>query len=223
MQIITNPEYDNNLKAIALEFGFTYRGNPSPTNLINAIAEGSLKVIPNKASSIPYYLAILKFIEKKQSFKIYYLDASGEPFSFTAQYAEIAEHEGKPYLDIWFAEEFSDCEYYPLRHNRCLRIDRIPSETTLEPVDLPWKESGLDAITIEFELFDNLAFAYSKNDSDVIEWLDLKHIKIQRQVTNLFWLKRKLLQYIPNLKINSPKDFKDKFYKEIYDFLNQQT
>jgi predicted DNA-binding transcriptional regulator YafY len=206
MQLVINNKYDRSLKELAEKFGFTWGENPSVTALIEAIASREITISAMPQIDSPHYPKIKELIERKQSFRVYYLDPVGNEFLFTAQYAEISQHEGKPYLNIWFAEEREDFDLIELRHNRTLRIDRIQPDAAIEEIDLPWRDRGLDTIDVTFDLFGNLAFTYSKKEADVTEWIGDKRIRITRKVSNLFWWQRKILQYTPNIKVISPQE-----------------
>ena len=221
MQIKIDASYDDTFNQMAQDFGYFWGEKPNVRALVEAIATSELKLVKAEQTDSLQYLKLKEMIAKEQPFKLVYADAKGEPFIFTCTYAEITEFEGKPYLNIWFLEDMeSDCPQ--LKNNRCLRIDRILDNFQLYPIDLPWRETGLDFIEVSFELSGDLVFAYSQKNTDRVENLAKKHIRIHRKISNLFWFRRKIIRYAPNLKIIAPNFIADWYESFLKDALAAQ-
>ncbi len=152
---------------------------------------------------------IQEFIDNKQSFILNYLDSRDRSFSWTIRFAEFTVREGRNYLEFWAEETAENQDIEPLRHNWCVRLDRIVSVDPVPLLDDNWRES-LDYVDVKFLLFGGLSYAYAKDTGGfkfedlVSERLDENSKRVVRRITNTFWFMREVVPYADDCKIVSP-------------------
>jgi len=161
--------------------------------------------------------AINRYIQQQRPFQLAYQDPSGHLWQFSICYAEIRRHEKREYLDCWCEETESNQDLPELRHNWCLRLDRI-EEAAVSPYSQPW-HNGLDNMAVEFHLYGQLAFNYiSKTDQDQLnEWHpdEPQTRRVIRQVSNTFWFIREILPYGKDCQVISPANVRQKIIDEL--------
>ena len=165
-----------------------------------------------------------KLCNRMQPFRLMYQDAADRLWEFHIYYAEIQRHDDREYLDCWCAETEGNHERLPaLRHNWCLRLDRIPEETAITEIPGQWGHLGV--IEVEFHLFNNLALAYrSKKTSDQLNtWHPERQTvrQIIRTVTNTFWFLREIRRYGPDCEIISPPELREQYRQDCLETLKR--
>lgn len=167
--------------------------------------------------ALPWRLEIERYIKQQQSFQLSYQDATERLWQFTVRYAEIASHGNRQYLDCWCEETQGNQDLPELRHNWCLRLDRI-TDAAIAPIPGKWY-GHLDSIDVEIHLYGRLAFAYeSKTTNDVVNrwWPDAPQTRqLVRRVSNTFWLIRELLPYGQDCEVISPEKVKEEIKQEV--------
>jgi hypothetical protein len=158
-----------------------------------------------------------KLCNRMQPFRLTYQDAADRLWEFHIYYAEIQRHEEREYLDCWCAETEGNKDIMPaLRHNWCLRLDRIPEETAITEIPGQWGRLGV--VEVEFHLLNNLAFAYrSTTASDEFnQWHPERPAvrQVIRKVTNTFWFLREIRRYGTDCVITAPPELRDHFKNE---------
>jgi predicted DNA-binding transcriptional regulator YafY len=145
-----------------------------------------------------------------------YRDAADHPHEFSIYHAKISPHDKRLYLDCWCEETTGSDDIESLRHNRCLRIDRIPTEAAITPIQGKWR-SQLTQITVTFQLSGKLAFAYKPKKDDVDDiWLNDYPIRqISRTVSSTFWFYREIMPYAEDCEILEPDDVREKFKAKV--------
>ncbi|WP_071516168.1 WYL domain-containing protein [Geitlerinema sp. PCC 9228] len=164
----------------------------------------------------PWRLEIERYIRRQQPFQLFYQDATEQSWTFTICYAEINTHEQRQYLDCWCEETQGNEDLPELRHNWCLRLDRIP-EASVVSVDKQWR-TDFDRVEVEIHLFDRLAYAYREKENDrALEWLSSQPgvRRVMKLIYNTFWFMREVSQYGENCIIVSPKQLRDRFLEKI--------
>lgn len=158
-----------------------------------------------------------RYIKQQQPFSLRYLDAADYPHEFAIHYAKVTHHDKRLYLDCWCMDIARDDTVKALQHNRCLRIDRIPTESAITAIQGKWR-SQLDHIYVTFNLSGNLAFAYKSREEDIDNtWLDV-HPPIRqviRKVSNVFWFYREIMPYAEDCEIIEPVDVREKFTEKV--------
>jgi len=158
-----------------------------------------------------------RYIKQQQPFRLQYLDAADRPHQFSIYYAKVTPHDKRLYLDCWCEEFASSDDVVALKHNRCLRLDRIPAEAAITPIQGKWR-SQLDQILVTFNLSGNLAFAYHPREEDIDNtWLDTDPPmrQIIRKTTSTFWFYREIMPYIEECEIIEPVDVREKFKEKV--------
>ena len=158
-----------------------------------------------------------KFIRQVRPFRLTYEDAAERIWSFTVRHAVIQRHEERQYLDCWCDEIEGNQDIEALQHNWCLRLDRIPPEALITPVEGQWHPS-LDFIDVEFHLLNRLAISYrTKQDIDLTnEWLPDQQIRrIARRIQNTFWFFRELRRYGPDCVVVAPEAVRSQFINNL--------
>jgi hypothetical protein len=158
-----------------------------------------------------------RYIKQQQPFRLQYLDAADHPHQFSIYHAKVTPHDKRLYLDCWCEEFASSDDVVALRHNRCLRLDRIPSEAAITSIQGKWR-SQLDYIHVTFNLSGNLAFAYQPRDEDIDNtWLesDPPMRQIIRKISSTFWFYRDIMPYIDDCEIIEPDDVRQKFAEKL--------
>ena len=165
----------------------------------------------------PWRVEIERYIRRQQPFQLSYQDAAERVWQFTIRYAEIATHEERQYLDCWCENTEGNQDLPELRHNWCLRLDRI-TDAAIAPVKGAWR-NGLASLPVEIHLSRGLAFAYrSKTTRDEVnEWLtDSPQVRrVVRQVTHSFWFIREVLRYGQDCEVISPTAIRVRIAEEI--------
>lgn len=152
-------------------------------------------------------LQVNKYILRQQPFQISYEDAASRVFNFTVRHAVITNHEKRQYLDCWCEETEGNLDIEELKHNWCLRLDRI-QDAAVTTIDGEWR-SHLAEIEVSMHLFNGLAFAYRAKPEDKLnEWMPeqqrVKHVL--RRVSFTFWFIREVMQYAPDCVVVSPEN-----------------
>lgn len=164
----------------------------------------------------PWRLEIDRHIKRREPFQLLYQDAMGRPWQFTVRHAEIVPHEERQYLDCWCDETEGNLDIEPLRHNWCLRLDRIP-EAAVRPVSGPWRPD-LDRISVEVHLHNRLAFSYKTRSADESEtWLEEnpKIKQVHRRISNTYWFVREVLQNAPDMVVIAPESIREAVREKI--------
>ncbi len=171
----------------------------------------------------PWRIEIERYIQRQQPFQLTYQDAAERIWHFHIYHALITHHEDRQYLDCWCEETEGNQDLPELRHNWCLRIDRIP-EAAIAPIQGQWHNS-LAEIPVEIHLFRRLAFAYqSKSNQDIAnEWsTETPQVKrVVRKVTSTFWFFREVFRYGKDCAIVSPENLRDRMKQELRSLCQQ--
>ncbi|MFN7808726.1 MAG: WYL domain-containing protein [Pseudanabaena sp.] len=158
-----------------------------------------------------------RYIKQHQPFQLKYLDAAEHPHEFSIYYAKVTAHDKRLYLDCWCENIARTDTVLALQHNRSLRLDRIPLEAAITPIQGKWR-SELDQIYVTFNLSGNLAFAYKPRDEDIDNtWLDCNPPirQIIRKINNTFWFYREIMPYAEDCEIIEPEDVREKFKAKV--------
>jgi predicted DNA-binding transcriptional regulator YafY len=164
---------------------------------------------------IPWRQTLDRYIYQNRPFKLNYRDAADRPWTFTIRHAAIALHDKRQYLDCWCEETEGSTDIDKLKHNRCLRLDRIP-DAAITPVQAKWR-SQLDKIPITIHLLDSLAFAYRAKPNDLEnDWLPDQPVRrVVKEVSNTFWFFREILPYGEDCVIVAPDSVREKFIEKL--------
>jgi len=157
-----------------------------------------------------------RYIKQNQPFRLIYRDAADHPHEFSIYHAQITPHDKRLYLDCWCEETTGSDDIEALRHNRCLRLDRIPAEAAITQIQGKWR-SQLAQVTVTFQLSGKLAFAYKPRKEDVDDiWLDDYPIRqIKRTISSTFWFYREMMPYAEDCEIIKPDDVREKFKAKV--------
>jgi len=158
-----------------------------------------------------------RYIKQEQPIRLKYLDAADQPHEFSIYYAKVNHHDKRLYLDCWCENIVQTDSVIALQHNRCLRLDRIPLEAAITPIQGKWR-SQLDYIHVTFNLSGNLAFAYNQREEDIDNtWLDIEPPtrQIIRKINSTFWFYREILPYGEDCEIVEPEDVRQKFAEKV--------
>jgi Predicted transcriptional regulator len=150
-------------------------------------------------------------IARKQPFHVVYTNSQKQQMEYTARYAEICFYEKRFYLQIW-CDQTEDSQDVPeLRHNRCLRLDRING---ILPIEGEWRGS-LDFIEVYLHFKGWLANAY-EDKLDDLDWKVVDGVKqVVRRVVNPFWLIREVFRYGQDCEIVAPDSVRERFKQEV--------
>jgi len=150
-------------------------------------------------------------IARKQPFHVVYTNSQKQQMEYTARYAEICFYEKRFYLQIW-CDQTEDSQDVPeLRHNRCLRLDRING---ILPIEGEWRGS-LDFIEVYLHFKGWLANAY-EDKLDDLDWKVVDGVKqVVRRVVNSFWLIREVFRYGQDCEIVAPDSVRERFKQEV--------
>ena len=150
-------------------------------------------------------------IARKQPFHVVYTNSQKQQMEYTARYAEICFYEKRFYLQIW-CDQTEDSQDVPeLRHNRCLRLDRING---ILPIEGEWRGS-LDFIEVYLHFKGWLANAY-EDKLDDLDWKVVDGVKqVVRRVVNSFWLIREVFRYGQDCEIVAPDSVRKRFKQEL--------
>ncbi len=152
-----------------------------------------------------------EYIRNQQPFRLSYKNSQDQELEFTVRYAEVRLYEKRFYLQIW-CEETEDSRDLPeLRHNRCLRLDRING---ILPIEGEWRGS-LDSIKVYLHFKRWLANAYEPKPEDVENEFLGEIRQVVRQVVNPFWLIREVFRYGQDCEIVAPDSVREQFKQEL--------
>lgn len=98
-----------------------------------------------------------------------------------------------------------------LKHNRCLRFDRIQA---LLPIDGKWRGS-LDSLEVTFNLTGWLTKAYEPKLDDIDDQILDKTRQITRRIVNPFWFFREIFPYGEDCEIISPPKIREQFRQKV--------
>ncbi len=156
----------------------------------------------------PWRVVVEAYRNDRQPFRVLYRNAQHEEYTYTVRYAQFDFHEKRYYLHVW-CDETDDVRESPfpeLRHNRCLRLDRIQS---VVPTDAQWREEGLDTIEVHLHFYDGMVKAYESKDSLDRENRVIDGIRqVVRSVANPFWLIREIRRYGEDCEIVAPQSLR---------------
>jgi predicted DNA-binding transcriptional regulator YafY len=165
----------------------------------------------------PWRVQIDDFIRCERPFRLAYQDAADRIWSFSVRFASIERHEDRQYLDCWCDSTEGNQDVEALKHNWTLRLDRIPSEAVISPVEGTW-QSGLDTVEVEFRLLNRLALGYrSKTGADLVsEWLPEQQVRrVVRRIHSTFWFFREMRRYGADCVIVGPSEVRDRFVADL--------
>ena len=165
----------------------------------------------------PWRVQLEGFLRRNRPFRLAYQDAADRIWSFTVRYARIQRHEERQYLDCWCDQTESNKDIDVLKHNWSLRLDRIPGEAVLSPVEGSW-QPGLSYVDVELHFLNYLAVGYrSKTKADLVnEWLPEQQIRrVIRRVYNTFWFFREVRRYGADCVIVGPREVRDRFVQDL--------
>jgi predicted DNA-binding transcriptional regulator YafY len=152
-------------------------------------------------------LEIDRYIRRNQPFQLTYQDAAERLWHFTIYHAKVILHEKRLYLDCWCEETEGNQDIEDLRHNWCLRLDRI-QEAAVTSIEGQWRPN-LDYVEVDMHLLRGLAFAYkAKPEDSENDWLpDQPRVRrVVRKVSLTFWFLREVAQYWGDCEIVSPEN-----------------
>ncbi|HEY9830494.1 MAG TPA: WYL domain-containing protein [Stenomitos sp.] len=157
-----------------------------------------------------------RYIRRQQPFQLTYQDAAERLWNFTVRHAKVTPHEKRQYLDCWCEETEGNQDLEDLRHNWCLRLDRI-QDAAVTPVEGHWL-THLDQIEVEMHLLRGLAFAYKAKPEDCAnDWLpeQPRVRRVVRKVSNTFWFLREIAPYWEDCVIISPESVRSLVLKKL--------
>lgn len=157
-------------------------------------------------------LRVDRLIADRQPFHLLYRRKDGEQLEYTVRYAEINQYERRMYLDIW-CEETEDSTSIPeLRHNRCLRLDKIAA---IIPVSGEWR-SSLDYTKVQVHFFGDLAHNYeAKEEEDLENEMGEGVRRVVKRIANTFWLFKTLRGYGKDCEIVGPENVRALYMEDI--------
>ncbi|MDZ8187793.1 MAG: transcriptional regulator [Nostoc sp. ChiSLP02] len=148
-----------------------------------------------------------QFRQNQQPFHLLYANPQLGDLSFTVRYAEIAFEEKRFYLNIWCdeddTEDVANTDFPQLRHNRCLRLDRIKG---VVPINGHWRHEGLDYLKVYLHFYKGLIKAYEPKPNDISNEVNGEVRQVVRRVSNPFWLIREVLRYGDDCVIVAPEN-----------------
>jgi WYL domain len=188
------------------------RGNPDPPL--------RQKLLEQVSTSDQVWRVLLEQqIAKKQPFRLFYRDSQQQQWEFTVRFAEITFREKRYYLEIWAEETEGNSDLPELKHNRCLRLDRIENLTLL-PTDGKWRK-GLDATKVYLHFCGGLVKAYDSRQGDLENYEENEIRKVTRSVSNTFWLLREIRHYGTQCQIIAPESVREKMKQELREMCQQ--
>jgi len=159
------------------------------------------------------------FIKESKPFRLTYQDASDRTYNFTVVHARIELLENHQYLVCTCDENEGNQDIPELNHNWVLRLDRI-QEAVVNQIKLPW-QIELDQITVEFRVYNRLAFNYGKS-SNKLDDLTVSEIEgdppqrtITRKIYSTFWFFREITPYFNDCEIISPDSVRNLFREKL--------
>jgi predicted DNA-binding transcriptional regulator YafY len=166
---------------------------------------------PNQA----WRVTIDEYCQKQQPFHLLYRNAQGEDLSYTVRYAEINFYEKRFYLQIWCdeTEDIKNSPYPELKHNRCMRFDRIQS---ILPATGHWRSEGLDYLKVYLHFYEGMVKAYEPRlGQDISDEITDNVRQVVRRVNHPFWLVREVLRYGQDCVVISPDNVREAVKREI--------
>jgi predicted DNA-binding transcriptional regulator YafY len=158
-----------------------------------------------------------QLIAQKQPFHLVYQNSQGLPLEYTVRHAEVIFYEKRYYLQIWCDETDDSTDLPELRHNRCLRLDRIQA---IFPSSGEWR-NRFDAIEIQLHFKGWLVQAYEPKNDDVQDEVVNNVRRVTKKVINPFWLIREVRRYGSDCIIVSPDEVRDRFKQELLTMVEQ--
>lgn len=164
----------------------------------------------------PWRADLERYRQQYRPFRLMYQDAAGRMFHFTVRHVLFMRHEEREYLDCWCDETEGNQDVVALQHNWCLRLDHIPGEAVISPVEGQWQPE-LAYLDVEFHLLNHLAIAYqSKSKADLVnEWDGDRQIRrVVRRIHNTFWFFREIRRYGAECVVVGPPEVRDRFAQD---------
>lgn len=158
-----------------------------------------------------------QLIDQKQPFRLFYQNSQGQALEYTVRHAQVLLYEKRYYLQIWCDETEDSKDLPELRHNRCLRLDRIQG---VFPASGEWR-GRFDAIQVQLHFKGWLVRAYEPKDDDIHDEVIADVRQVTRNVVNPFWLIRDVRRYGPECVIVSPTAVRDRFRQELLQMIEQ--
>lgn len=161
-------------------------------------------------------IEIDRYIRRQQPFQLTYQDAAERLWNFTVRHAKVTPHEKRQYLDCWCEETEGNQDIEDLRHNWCLRLDRI-QDAAVTPIEGHWLPH-LDQVEVEMHLLRGLAFAYKAKPEDCAnDWLpeQPRVRRVVRKVSSTFWFIREVMQYAEDCVIVSPESVRSRLTEKV--------
>jgi predicted DNA-binding transcriptional regulator YafY len=165
----------------------------------------------------PWRLDLDRCIRQQRPFRLIYQDAADRTWQFTIRHALIERHEDRHYLDCWCDETEGNQDVATLKHNRSLRLDRIPDEAVISPAPGHWQPK-LGHIAVEFHLLNRLALGYrTKTGADLEnQWLaEQQQRRVVRRIHNTFWFFREIRRYGADCVLVGPAEVRDRFAQDV--------
>ncbi len=160
----------------------------------------------------PWRFRLDQLIENGQPFHLLYRRNDGKEFEYTVRYAEIRPHAKRLYLDIWCEETEDSNDLSDLKHNRCLRLDKI---ITILDANGEWRGS-LDYTEVQLHLLGGLAHNYeAKEGEDVKNEMvgEVRHVV--KRVSTTFWLLGDVRRYGSNCVVLTPEELRERVKQEV--------
>ncbi|HEY9599892.1 MAG TPA: WYL domain-containing protein [Cyanophyceae cyanobacterium] len=164
-------------------------------------------------------IQIDQLIAQRQPFHLVYQNSQGQPLEYTVRYAEVMFYEKRYYLQIWCDETDDSTDLPELRHNRCLRLDRIQA---IFPISGEWR-GHFDSIQVQLHFKGRLVRAYEPKDDDVQDEIIDQERQVIRNVINPFWLIWEVRRYGSECVIVSPEQIRDQFKQELLSMIEQYS
>lgn len=160
-----------------------------------------------------------RYIEQKQPFHLVYCNSQGQPLEYTVRHAEVIFYEKRYYLQIWCDEVDDSTDLPELKHNRCLRFDRIQGLLLGEE---KWR-GRFDTIQVQLNFTGGLIRAYEPKNEDIKDEIIHGIRQVTRNVVNPFWLIREVRRYGSECVIVSPEAIRERFKQELLDMLKKYS
>lgn len=158
-----------------------------------------------------------QLIAQQQPFHLVYQNSQGQSLEYTVHHAEVIFYEKRYYLQIWCDETEDSTDLPELKHNRCLRLDRIQA---IFPISGEWR-GQFDAIQVQLHFKGWLVRAYEPKDDDIQDEVVKDVRQVTRRVVNPFWLIREVRRYGSECVIVSPEAVRDRFKQELLSMVEQ--
>ncbi|RMH79076.1 MAG: WYL domain-containing protein [Cyanobacteria bacterium J007] len=171
----------------------------------------------------PWRVVVEEHRKNRQPFRVLYRNSQGEEYTYTVRYAQFDFHEKRYYLHVWCdeTEDVQNSQFPELRHNRCLRLDRIQS---IVPTDASWREEGLDAIEVQLHFYGGLVKAYEPKKDIDIEDREVNGVRqVVRRVANPFWLARDIRRYGEDCEVIAPDSLRQLMMQEYRKMLDRYS